>query len=229
MDSTHSVTRLIARVQGGDEAAARELYGRLYDWLLSQARIRLRGRELLLTQPEDLASRAFERLNEFVCRPGVRDRNDLRCVLVRVIHNWARNKTRYERRPSARRGGAEEIRGGDEVGRAADPRAAADCLPGETRTRLATLGIGVDGSGADGDEDAGDWQGLTDDCLRLLDLLEQRRPGQHLQEVALLAWWGYTRQEIAGKLDCALRSVERKVRLIRQEWEGEVRDVRDSR
>jgi DNA-binding CsgD family transcriptional regulator len=33
---------------------------------------------------------------------------------------------------------------------------------------------------------------------------------------------GYTTEEIAAKLDCAPRTVERKLRLIRGVWEGSV-------
>jgi DNA-directed RNA polymerase specialized sigma24 family protein len=48
--------------------------------------------------------------------------------------------------------------------------------------------------------------------------LEQLSPG--LRQVALLRLSGYSQQEIAGKahLDCSVRTVERKVRMIKQQW-----------
>jgi DNA-directed RNA polymerase specialized sigma24 family protein len=223
MDSTHSYTRLIGRIKEGDQQAARELYGRLYDWLLAQARSRLRGTHLLLTQPEDLASRAFERFGECARRPQVRNRHDLMRALARVMHNYARTRARYERLPSARRGGGEVIRGGDEVGRAPDRRPAPACLPAETRTRLATLELG--GGAGDEDEEAAIWHGLSDRCLGLLDALAAGRPDAKLQEVALLAWLGYTEEEMAGQLGYALRTVERKVKLIKQIWSEELDDA----
>jgi DNA-directed RNA polymerase specialized sigma24 family protein len=224
MDSTHSYTRLIGLIKGGDRQAARELYGRLYDWLLGQARSRLRGTHLLLTQPEDLASRAFERFGECVRRPQVHNRHDLMRALVRVMHNYARSKARYERLPSARRGGGEVIRGGDEVGRAPDRSPAAAYLPAETRARLSTLPLGG-GAGGEADDEAADWQGLNDRCLGLLDALTAGRPDAKLQEVALLAWIGYTEEEIAGQLGYALRTVERKVKLVKEIWSKELDDA----
>jgi DNA-directed RNA polymerase specialized sigma24 family protein len=220
MESTHSYTRLIDLIKGGDQTAARELYSRLYDWLLGQARYRLRGSHLLLTQPEDLASRAFERFSDCVQQPGVRNRHDLMRVLTRIIHNCARGKERYERRPSVRRGGGAVILGGDEVSQALDRGSLAECRPEETRTRLAALGIGGVGGGAD--QEAEDWKGLSEYCLGLLDALAEKQPKAKLQEVALLAWVGYTEEEIAGKLGCNLRTVERKVKLIKQIWSEEL-------
>jgi DNA-directed RNA polymerase specialized sigma24 family protein len=216
MESTHSYTRLIGLIQSGDEAAARELYNRLYDWLLGQARYRLRGTRLLLTEPEDLAARAFERFGECVQNPGVHNRHDLMRVLARVIRNAALSKTRYERLPSVRRGRGEVIVGGDEVKRAPDPSPTMTPLPAEARARLTTLGI---------DEDAEDWQPFNEECSRLLDTLVEDRPNQQLQEVALLAWIGYTEEEIAARLGCVLRTVERKVKLIKEIWSAELDDA----
>ena len=43
-----------------------------------------------------------------------------------------------------------------------------------------------------------------------------------LESVALWKMEGFTNQEIAGKLACGLRSVERKLRLIRTIWAQEI-------
>lgn len=58
---------------------------------------------------------------------------------------------------------------------------------------------------------------LAENCQRLLDLLGD----DDLRTVALSKMEGYTTEEIAGQLNCAPRTVERKLRLIRGLWEKE--------
>jgi DNA-directed RNA polymerase specialized sigma24 family protein len=54
-------------------------------------------------------------------------------------------------------------------------------------------------------------------CQRLLDLLGDAE----LRTIALCKMEGYTTKEIAGRLNRAPRSIERKLRLIRRLWEKE--------
>jgi RNA polymerase sigma factor (sigma-70 family) len=61
----------------------------------------------------------------------------------------------------------------------------------------------------------------ADECRRLLDLLEE----PELRQVALWKVEGYTNEEIAAKLDCVPRTVERKVRRIRLLWKHELKDL----
>jgi RNA polymerase sigma factor (sigma-70 family) len=61
----------------------------------------------------------------------------------------------------------------------------------------------------------------ADECRRLLDLLEE----PELRQVALLKVEGYTNEEIAARLDCVPRTVERKVRRIRLLWQHELKDL----
>jgi DNA-directed RNA polymerase specialized sigma24 family protein len=51
--------------------------------------------------------------------------------------------------------------------------------------------------------------------------LFDRLPDESLRLVALLRLEGYTNEEIASSLDCALRSVERKLERIRLLWSRE--------
>jgi RNA polymerase sigma factor (sigma-70 family) len=57
----------------------------------------------------------------------------------------------------------------------------------------------------------------ADECRRLLEALED----PELRQVALWKVEGYTNEEIAARLDCVPRSVERKVRRIRLLWKRE--------
>jgi DNA-directed RNA polymerase specialized sigma24 family protein len=56
---------------------------------------------------------------------------------------------------------------------------------------------------------------VADECRRLLGLLD----GGGLRQVALWKMEGFSTDEIAQRLGCAPRTVERKLRLIRSLWE----------
>ena len=62
---------------------------------------------------------------------------------------------------------------------------------------------------------------VADECRRLLDLLEE----PELRQVALWKVEGYTNEEIAARLDCVPRTVERKVSRIRLLWKHELEDL----
>ena len=57
----------------------------------------------------------------------------------------------------------------------------------------------------------------AENCQHLLDLLGDAE----LRTIALSKMEGYTTKEIAGRLNCAPRTIERKLRLIRSLWESE--------
>jgi DNA-directed RNA polymerase specialized sigma24 family protein len=61
----------------------------------------------------------------------------------------------------------------------------------------------------------------ADECQRLLDLL--REP--ELRRIALWKAEGYTNQEIAARLDCVPRTVERKLGRIRLLWKHELENL----
>jgi RNA polymerase sigma factor (sigma-70 family) len=61
----------------------------------------------------------------------------------------------------------------------------------------------------------------SDECRHLLDLLDE--PG--LRQIALWKVEGYTNEEIAARLDCVPRTVERKVRRIRLLWNHELQGL----
>jgi DNA-directed RNA polymerase specialized sigma24 family protein len=57
---------------------------------------------------------------------------------------------------------------------------------------------------------------VADECRRLLACLEA-----DLEAVARAKMEGYTNEEIARRLDCSPRTVERKLELIRDRWQAE--------
>jgi len=58
---------------------------------------------------------------------------------------------------------------------------------------------------------------VAEDCRHMLDSLGD----ETLRQVALLTLEGYNTQEIAEKLGCVRRSVERKLERIREKWSRE--------
>ena len=61
----------------------------------------------------------------------------------------------------------------------------------------------------------------SDECRRLLDLLED----PELRQIALWKVEGFTNEEIAVRLDCVPRTIERKVSRIRLLWKHELKDL----
>jgi RNA polymerase sigma factor (sigma-70 family) len=62
---------------------------------------------------------------------------------------------------------------------------------------------------------------MADECRRLLDLLDE----PELRQIALWKVEGYTNEEIAARLDCVPRTIERKVRRIRVLWKHELKGL----
>ena len=61
---------------------------------------------------------------------------------------------------------------------------------------------------------------LADECRHLLDSLQE----PELRQIALWKVEGYTHEEIAARLDCVPRTIERKVSRIRLLWKHELED-----
>jgi RNA polymerase sigma factor (sigma-70 family) len=62
---------------------------------------------------------------------------------------------------------------------------------------------------------------MADECRRLLELLDE----PELRQVALWKVEGYTNEEIAARLDCVPRTIERKLRRIRRLWNHERKNL----
>jgi DNA-directed RNA polymerase specialized sigma24 family protein len=201
MDGEESVTHWLNQLRAGDQAAARPLWERYFASLVSLARQRLSSARRAAADEEDVALSAFHsfcRAAEENRFPGLTDRDDLWRLLVTLTERKAIDLMRREGR--ARRGG------GRVLGESALP-AAADGDSGDALAQVA------------GREPTPEFAALVaEQCERLLGRLGN---GQ-LRELALLKLEGYTNEDIARRLDCALRTVERKLALIRNLWEGEV-------
>jgi RNA polymerase sigma factor (sigma-70 family) len=63
---------------------------------------------------------------------------------------------------------------------------------------------------------------VADECRRLLDSLEEPQ----LRQIALWKVEGYTNEDIAARLDCVPRTIERKMSRIRLLWKHELEECR---
>ena len=200
MSSEGSITPWIEGVKQGDPAAARALWQRYFPRLVELAREKLRGAARRMADEEDVALSAMDSF----CRaaqegrfPDLTDRDGLWRLLLRMTARKVVDLTRHERRQ--RRGGG-RVRGESVLdgADAASARGGIAQVIGDTPTpEFAVM--------------------MAEECRRLLEKLADA----DLQSLALAKMEGYRNEEIAGQLGCSVRTVERRLRLIRAKWKEE--------
>jgi DNA-directed RNA polymerase specialized sigma24 family protein len=195
-----SITRWIVKLKTGEEEAAHRLWERYFDRLVCLARSELRARRReAVEDEEDAALTAFDSFCRGVARgkfEQLNDRDDLWRLLALITVRKARDQ--LQRQAAQKRGGgwvahaaAEpslpiNVEGGDPGASGLDR-----ILCREPSPEIAAM--------------------LADEYLRLGDDLGD----DSLRRVLDLRMEGYTRQEIARRLGCAVRTVGRKLELIR--------------
>jgi DNA-directed RNA polymerase specialized sigma24 family protein len=194
MNSASSVTNWIAQLKAGDAAAARALWQRYFAQLVELARQHLAPHVRRAADEEDVAHSAFASFCVGVARgrfPRLTDRHDLWPLLLTLTVRHARKLARHE---TARR------RDASRAVYAADlfelPEADLDRLAG----------------------DAPD-PALAAEVADELRFLLAQLPAEPLRSLAIDLLTGYTAPEVARKLGCSLRTVERRWHRIRQFWE----------
>jgi DNA-directed RNA polymerase specialized sigma24 family protein len=166
--------------------------------LVVLARARLRGTPRRAADEEDVALSAFDSF----CRhaeqgrfPQLLDRDDLWQLLVMLAARKAVDLARHENRQ--KRGGGQVV-GEEALGATADEAGALAQVVGDEPTPEFAVQV-------------------AEECARLLDRLGDA----DLRNVALWKMEGYTNHEIAERLGCVERTVERKLGVIRGLWEKE--------
>ena len=196
-----SVTLWIDRLKAGDPDAAHKLWERYFRRLVGLARKKLRAAPRRAADEEDVALSAFDSF----CRgaeqdrfPQLNDRLDLWQLLVLLTARKASDLAQHERR---------QKRGGGAV---LDEAALPD--PAGSSAREAPL------EQVEGPEPTPAFAAqVAEECRRLLERLDS----PELRSVAQRKVEGYGNEEIAAQLGCGLRTVERRLRLIRSIWEQE--------
>jgi len=190
-----SVTRWITQLQDGDQAAADPLWNRYFERLVALARTRLLRAPRRAADEEDVALSAFHSFCRAAERgrfPKLDDRDDVWRLLVTFTTRKA----------------AHLLRDGGRLKRAG--RGRCGCAGHADHE-------GVDLELIAGGEPSPEFVAeMAEECRRLLGRLKD----ETLRSVVVWKMEGYTNEEIAGKLACVPRTVERKLRLIRAIWES---------
>ncbi len=200
-----TVTHWIRNVKSRDEEALRKIWERYFDKVTRVARHRLgpsRGGD---ADEEDIALDVFESFYVGMAKgqfPRLENRDDLWQILVVLTARRAIN-ARQHRRAAKRGGGA--VRG--------------DSIAPSTSDSSRVGGLDRLASDA---REPGFIAQVMEECEYLIEILET----DELRRIARWRLEGYSTEEIAGpdRLDCSVRSVERKLNRIRQRWR-ESRDL----
>lgn len=195
-----SVTQWLADLKGGDESAAQQLWDRYFCRLAALARVRLQGIARLPADGEDVALSAIHSLWEGVGNgqfQHLSDRDSLWKLLVAITVRKAGHVIRDELR--LKRGGGRLV--GESV--LMDPGESSDGVHGLELVldREPPPDLAVQ---------------LEEEVQKLLDLL----PDEELRQIAVWKMQGATSASIAVRLDKALATIERRLKLIRSLWES---------
>jgi DNA-directed RNA polymerase specialized sigma24 family protein len=195
-DDAGSVSIWLQELRAGNADSARKLWGRYFEILVRVARSKLRARARRAADEEDVALSAFDSVFDGLSRgrfPDLSDREDLWRLLVTITARKATSQLRRESRK--KRGGGAVL---DEGALAAGAGGGVEELD-----QLIDLGPSPEFAALVAEEFRSRLDRLPDDSLR---------------QIALLKLEGYTNDEIATQLGCGLRTVARKLEIIRKAW-----------
>jgi DNA-directed RNA polymerase specialized sigma24 family protein len=192
MDPDPAISVWIRELQAGNQDAAQPLWERYFQQLVQLAHKRLPNRLRRHTDDEDVALSAFKSF----CRgaaagryPQLADREDLWRLLVTITAHKAIHAARHANR--LKRGGRDHV----PLDEASADRALQEVIGREPTPQFSLQ--------------------VAEEFNELLEMLGD----DTLRAVAVSKMEGHTSAEIAQKLNCTVRTVERKLRLIRQIWE----------
>lgn len=185
-----SVTQFFDQLRTGSPAAADALWERYFPRLVALARKTLSGRPQRVADAEDAVQSAFASFCLRV-RAGEFDVAN-RSDLWNLLGVITTNKARMQ----ARREAAAKRGGGRIVGEEALVRADGSPMPLDEAAVLPPADFDLH-------------------CEELLGQLDSE-----LREIAVMRLLGYRNREIAGRLNCTERRVERKLGLIRLKWQS---------
>ena len=188
-----SVTQWIGNLKAGDEKAAGRCWQRFSSSLARFVRKRLGRASRAVNDEEDIALSAFHCLWRGATRgrfPQLAGRNDLWRLLARIAGQKAVDQQRHERR---------DKRGGGRT------RRVVDLGDGDVLALVMDREPGPEAAAL-----------LDEECRRRLD----RLPDHELRQIAIWKLEGESNDDIARRLGCGLRTVERKLGTIRAIWAG---------
>jgi DNA-directed RNA polymerase specialized sigma24 family protein len=201
MGDRSSITTWLNQLKVGENDAARPLWEAYFGQLVRLARKKLAETPRRVADEEDVALAAFQSFCGGVEKgrfPKLDDRDDLWQILVMLTARKAADERQSVRRQ--KRGGG--------------------------RVRGESVFVNGDGSSSAnglrqivGREPTPDFAAEVAERLgQLLGALDNAG----LRSIALLKMEGWSNEEVATRLDCGVRTVERKLSLIRRIWKSQV-------
>ena len=194
------VTRWIGRLAEGDEHAAQAIWQRYFERLMRLAQHRLEGLPQRISDAEDVvlsAMHSFFRGAAAGRYPQLADREELWKLLVTITCHKAVKQARQQR--------AQKRGGGYVRGTSAFVKSGTENLVGGIEQVM-------------GHRPTPDFACMmADTCSELFSRLSD----DDLRTIALYKMEGHSNEEIADKLGCTVRTVERRLSRIRKSWEEE--------
>ena len=192
---SETVTQWLADLAEGDDDAAQKIWNGYFGKLVSLARRKLGGVPSRDADEEDVALSAMNSFYRGMVQhkfDDVHNRNDLWKLLVTIT---ARKATARRREFFAQKRGGGQVRGESIFGHQGTGRdGLAGVLGMEPTPELAAS--------------------VAENCRQMLEQLQD----ETLRRIALWTLEGYRTEEIAEKLGCVRRTVERKLERIREIW-----------
>jgi DNA-directed RNA polymerase specialized sigma24 family protein len=193
-----SVTGWLDMLRSGDEInlAAREIWRRYFTLVVRLARVRLRAAPRGMADEEDVAATVMDRFYRGLIAgrfPRLEGRDDVWRLLATITARTVINQRRREFTARRHSGRSDAASAPDGVCQSASLDFAIGNEPGPESVAQA-----------------------NDQRRRLLDALRD----DSLRQVALLKIEGHQNNQIALLLGCGVRTIERKLDLIRKAWTG---------
>ena len=189
------VSQWMLHLAEGDAEAAEKIWNDYFGKLVRLARRKLEGIPSRDSDEEDVAISAMKSFYKGLAQhkfDHVHNRDDLWKLLVTIT---ARKATARRRSYCAQKRGGGQVRGESVFGHQDDARhGLAHVLGTEPTPELAAS--------------------VAENCRRMLEQLQD----ETLQQIAIWTLEGYRTEEIASKLGCVRRTVERKLERIRESW-----------
>lgn len=192
----HSVTQFISGLREGDPIATQRIWERFLDRLIRHADRKLKATRRRAEDEEDVVQMAFAQFFSMVEEgkfPRLNDRDDLWQVLTMLVERRAIDLVR--RNNTLRRGSGN--------------------LHGES------IFVTVEGEPGPGIAGTPELIPTPEMAVELLEVFRGRIDDlgdENYRRVALLKMEGYSNSEIAEKLACSMRTVERRLEQIRRKW-----------
>lgn len=186
----------IGKLKDGDGRAPEVIWQHYFEKLVRLARRRLGDMPRRAADEEDVAISAMHSMFRCVDSgrlPQLNDRDDLWKILVSIT---ARKAIKQQRRHFADKRGGGRVHGESVFGDPSRSAGLEQLLSREPTAEFASQ--------------------MTETCGELISVLTNEK----LRSVVLWKLEGYTNDEIAVKLDCTTRTVERKLERVREKWSG---------